>query len=1025
MSVPKFSVRNPVMVNMLTIAVFILGIMFTGNLNREVFPSIAYGFIIVITPYPGASPEDIEKVVTTPIEEEIADVDGIKTMESRTREGVSVITITAESDIDGIKLDQLLNDIKTEVDKVSDLPKDVEDTEFLKLSAEFPVITVGFGGEIPEETLQNSADKLKKKIELIEGVGSVDFEAYREKEFWVEVDPRKLEAANLTMTEIINAIKLRNLNIPGGSIDVGKKEVLIRTLGELMDETDIGNVVVRFLPSGSIKVKDVATIKETFEKEEVFGRLNTKRTVALTIKKKASGDIIDIVEEVRRLVGEEKKLLPAGAEIMMVQDNSKYVVRRQNTLLLNGAIGLFLVIIILYTFLESRLAFWASMGIPFSFLLALIIMYYVGMSLNMLTMFSLILVLGIVVDDAIVVAENVFRHREMGLSPKEAAIAGAEEVVLPVTAAIATNIAAFIPLLMVAGIMGKFLRVIPQVVIITLVASLIEAFLVLPSHLAEFVKDKTDKKAKEARAWFRHVRDFYGGLLGGFLRRRYLIFFGLLGVAIVTIVFAALTMEFVFMGKARTEQFMINIYNPVDTNIDETDRIAKEVERIVMERPEDEIEAVITFVGFIETGEAPVMGSYVGQIWVELTPHGYDDIGAEIIIADLREKTSLIPGPTGIVYTELKGGPPTGAPVAMEIKGEDYEDLRKLSEEVKAELGMMKGVKDIDDNFRVGKDEIRINIDEYRARSLGLDVGTVAAEIRNAFTGGNAGNVRRGDDKLDILVKYGEEFKNKDYLMNFSVPNMAGERIPIKAIAEITSGEGILRIYHSERERSITVTANIEGRDTTSGKINKALIEKFGYSSTKYPGVSFKYGGEFEDTQESMDSMFNAFWLAIFLIYMILAALFKSFIQPMIILFTIPFSFVGVVAGLFIMDVELSLLAVIGIVALVGIVVNDSLVLVDFINRARQSGMAVYDAVLESGKIRLRPVLLTSLTTIGGLGPMAFGIGGNEPYLAPMAISIVWGLTFATVLTLLVIPSLYMIVEDVKGFVNKRIGARS
>ncbi|MBN1573453.1 MAG: efflux RND transporter permease subunit [Deltaproteobacteria bacterium] len=1026
MSIPKFSVRNSVLVNMITIAVFILGVIFARNLNREVFPAIAYGYIIIVAPYPGASPEEIEKVVTTPIEEEIADVDGIKKLNSRTREGVATIIIQAESDVEGIELDQLFNDIKTEVDKVDDLPEDVDDIEFIKLSAEFPAITVGFGGDVPEEYLQNSADRLKKKVELIDGVGTVELWAYRDKEFWVQVDPRKLEAANLTMTEIINAIKYRNLNIPGGSFDQGRKEILLRTMGEVENKDDIGGIVVRSLPTGTIKVKDIANVVETFEEEDIIGRLNGTRTVALFVNKKADGDVIDIVKEVKRLVKEEEKLLPEGAEIALVQDISKYVVRRQNTLLFNGAIGLFLVILILYAFLESRVAFWAAMGIPFSFLLTIIIMYYTGMSLNMLSMFGLILVLGIVVDDAIVVSENVFRYREMGLSPSEAAVAGAEEVVLPVTAAISTNIAAFLPLLMMVGITGKFLRVIPEIVIITLLASLLEAFLVLPSHLAEFVKIKTDEKAKEARAWFNKVRDFYGSVLGGFLTRRYKIFFGLLGVAVITIFFALLTMEFVFMGKSRAEQFMINIYNPVNSNIDETDRVVKEVEKIVMESTDasENISALITLVGYIETGEAPIQGSYVGQLWIELTKHGYEDVGAEKIISELRKKTSLIPGPTSITFTELHGGPPTGSAVAMEIKGEDFDVLRKLSEEVKEELGKIKGVKDIDDNFRVGKEEIRVIVDEHRARSLGLNVATVATEMRQAFSGGDAGNIRRGDKKIDIIVKYADQFKNSDYLMNFSVPNSSGERIPIKAFSEIKYGEGILRIYHTERERSITVTADVEKEEITSGAVNELLIDKFGTVSNKYPGVTFKYGGEYEDTQESMDSMVKAFWLAIFLIYVILAALFKSFVQPIIILFTIPFSFIGVVAGLFIMNIELSLLAVIGIVALVGIVVNDSLVLVDFINRARESGMALYDAVIESGKTRLRPILLTSLTTIGGLGPMAFGLGGSEPYLAPMAISIVWGLTFATVLTLLVIPCLYIIVEDIKVWIEKRVRGR-
>jgi multidrug efflux pump subunit AcrB len=1005
---------------MITIVVVVMGIIFAMSLNREVFPSISYGYIIIITPYPGSSPEEIEKTVTTPIEEEIADVDGIKHLESVTREGVSTIIIQAESDVDGLKLDQFLNDLKNEVDKVQDLPDDVEDTEFLKISAEFPVITIALGGDVAEDILRDTADRLKDKIELIDGVGSVDLSGYRNKEIVVRVDPRRLEAVNLTLTEVVESIKNRNLNIPAGNIDVGRKELLIRTIGETAGVTDIEEVIIRSLPTGTIRVKDIAAVSEVFEEEEVIGRINGSRSINISITKQEDGDVIDIVDEILFLVDEERVLLPAGAEINLVQDFAKYVKRRQNTLLINGAIGLFLVLLVLYTFLESRVAFWAAMGIPFSFLLAIAIMYYAGITLNLLSMFGLILVLGIVVDDAIVVSENVFRYRERGLSPLEAAVTGAEEVILPVTAAIATNIAAFLPLLIVSGITGKFLRVIPQVVIITLLASLVEAFLILPSHLAEFVKVRVGKAKKEARAWFSHVRDFYGGLLGSFLNRRYVIFFGLLGVAVATIIFGLLTMEFVWMGKVRAEIFQINVYNPVNSNLTETDRVLREVEELVLDLPADEVAAVVTTVGRIELEHGPQFGSYLGQVWVELTEKGYAGRGADAIIDELREGTSRIAGPTSITYEVMTGGPPTGAPVSVDIRGDNFVILETLAEEMMGELGTIRGVKDIDTNFRKGKDELQIIVDEHKARSLGLNVAMVAAELRNAVTGGDAGNIRRGDEKIDIVVKYDEPFQHPEYILNFSVPSISGERIPIKSVADITYSEGIFKIYHSEQERTITVSADIVGGENTSREVNMELIRKFGNASRTHPGYVYDYSGEFEDTQESLESMIKAFWLAVAIIYVILAALFKSFIQPVIILFTLPFSFIGVVLGLFIMGEELSILAVIGIVALTGIVVNDSLVLVDFINRARATGMKAYDAVLESGKTRLRPILLTSLTTIGGLGPMAFGLGGSEPYLAPMAISIVWGLMFATVLTLLIIPTLYLIIDDISTYFTEK-----
>ncbi|MBN2223167.1 MAG: efflux RND transporter permease subunit [Deltaproteobacteria bacterium] len=1022
MSIAKFSVKNPVLVNMITIGVVIFGIISTMSLNREVFPSISYGYIVIVTAYPGASPEEVEKVVTTPFEEEIADVDGIKKLESVTREGVSTIIIQAESDVEGLRLDQLLNDLRNEVDKVTDLPADVDDPEFLKISAEFPVVTVAISGDVPEETLRATSERLKSRIELVKDVGTVDRFGYRDREMWVSVDPRRLEAANLTLSEVILAIKKRNLNIPGGTIDQNRKEILIRTIGEVEDTGDLGDVIVRSLPAGPVRVRDIAEVTETYKKRDVYGRVDGKPSIALLVTKKAEGDAIDIVEEIQRIVDEERALVPKGTEITLVQDFAKYVQRRQNTLLTNGLMGLVLVIIVLVAMLETWIAVWAALSIPFSFLTSMIVMHYMGISLNMLSMFGLILVIGMVVDNAIVVSENFFRYRELGLSTKEAAIAGTGEVALPVAAALSTNIAAFLPLLLTTGILGKFMRVIPEVAIICFLASWFQAFFILPCNLNQFVKVKVDTTKKEFRGWFKDFRDYYGRILEFCIRRRYIIFSGLISIAAATIIFALITMEFVWMGKMRAEQFMVTVNNPVDANLAETDRVMKEVEKYVMEIPSDELASVVTTVGTAQGETGYQYGTYLGQVNVELTEFGYTERDSEETINTIREKVGRIAGPTSIAIEMIEGGPPTGKPVSVEIKGNDFAVLEKLAGEVVEELKTTKGVKDIDTNYRRGKDEIKIIIDEHKVRTLGLDVATIATEVRNAFAGGDAGNIRRGDEKIDIVVKYHDHFSNPNYLMNFSVTNMKGERVPIKSVSDIIYGKGIFKIYHSERKRTITVTADILRGETTSATVNKALMKRFGTASEEHPGYLYDYTGEFRDTQESMDSMISAFWLALGIIFIIMAALFRSFLQPIVIMVAIPFAFIGVVFGLFIMGEQLSILAVIGVVALMGIVVNNSILLLDFINRARENGSSIHDAVVESGKTRLRPIMLTSMTTLGGLFPMAFGIGGSEPYLAPMAISMFWGMLFSTMLTLFAVPALYIITEDFKARLGKMFG---
>ncbi len=453
---------------------------------------------------------------------------------------------------------------------------------------------------------------------------------------------------------------------------------------------------------------------------------------------------------------------------------------------------------------------------------------------------------------------------------------------------------------------------------------------------------------------------------------------------------------------------------PVDSSLEETEKVADRVEELINALPADEVEAVITKIGGTSSRFVTRSSSYKGEIQVELTEHGYKNVGAQTIINELRTQTDEIPGALSITFEEDAKGPPTGSAVSMVIRGEDFDVLRKLAGDVEDKLKSIRGVTDIDDDYDTGKEEVRFYFDEYKMGLLGLSVSSIATELRNAFSGGDAGSIRRGDEKLNIIVKYQEGFDTLDHLRNLSVPNSNGDRIPVKSVADITFDEGLLTIRHDDRDRTITVEAGVIQGMTTSAAVNQELIRTFGNRSAEYAGYSFTYGGEFRDTQESLASLEELLLIAILIVYLIMALLFQSYLQPLIVMTAVPFSFIGVVYGLFIMDMNLSITALIGVVALVGLVVNDSIVLVDFINRSREQGMGLYEAVLESGKVRLRPIILTTVTTIGGLLSMALGIGGAEPMLTPMAAVVVWGLMFSTTLTLLVVPCLYMIAEDVR-----------
>ncbi len=541
----RFIVKNPLLVNMITIFTMVLGVFFASRLNREVYPSVDFGFVIITTTYPGAAPEVIEKTITTPIEAAIAGVSGIKSMESTSSEGVSMITVEADSSIEGYELDQFMDDLKAQVDTVTDLPEDSKTPILTKRRPQFPVATVAVGGHVPEETLRSTAKTLQDELQVINGVATVDLTGYRDREVHVYVDPLRVEAAGLSLTSIADAIKKRNVDLPAGSVDVGPKEIMVRTTGETETAEDVGNVIVASGAKGVVYVRDVATVVDSFVKETVIGRLDGSRSINLRVTKNEDGDIIKIVEDIKALIQEEQSNIPKGTTLKLVQDNSKYVQRRQNTLLSDGMMGLFLVVLVIFLFLGFQYSIWSAMSIPVSFLGTMIYMYFAGITMNLLSMFALILSLGEVADNAIVVTENYFRYREMGYSNFDASTIGTKEVAIPVIASKATNIAAYIPLLFLGGIFGKFLKAIPEVVVVAFLISGIQAFLMLPSNLNQFVKTTVSETKDDFRSWWPPVREAFGRLLEATLKRRYLVFIIINIIALITLVIGMFSLHFV------------------------------------------------------------------------------------------------------------------------------------------------------------------------------------------------------------------------------------------------------------------------------------------------------------------------------------------------------------------------------------------------------------------------------------------------------------------------------------------------
>lgn len=1015
MFLARFSVNNPVLVNLLMTVVIITGLFYYFGMPREIFPEFSTEKISITTEYPGTSPAEIEKLITIKIEDAIANIDGIDTISSESREGLSTILVKLKRDVDSV--DRVINDIKSEIDALSgELPKEAEDSEVKELKTVFPVITVSLFGDLPELTMKELADDLRDELLRIKGVGRINVSGVREREIWVEVDPKKLEEYDLTLDYVRQVLESRNLNMPGGTLKTQKGEMLVRTMGEVTGVQDIENVILRSDPTGNtLYLHQVASVRDSFEEPRTIGRFNRKKSINLAIAKDKKGDILAIVKEVRAFVREYQKTLPPGVQVDVFNDLSVYVKNRLQIMKQSGAQGLILVLITLCIFLNFRTAILTAWGLPVAFLGAIILMNFFEMSLNMVSMFSFILVLGMLVDDAIVVTENVYRHIEEGKPPVEAAISGTTQVAGPVVTTILTTIAAFTPMLFMPGTIGKFMAVVPTVVIFALGVSLVEALIILPSHLADFLSPAYVKKKmrKTQTSWFDGVKNRYLQFLKLTLEWRYVSIAVSLGVTIILVAFALKFIPLIFFGEIESTQFFINIEAPVTSKLEDTSALLEKIEEVVYTLPENELKTVFANAGFIFIDETKAEhGSYVGQVAVELTEATQRERTSEDVIRELRDKIRSVPGIVKVQFVRPGAGP-SGPAIELLVIGPDFDTRLEIANKIKADLATFPAVQDIRDDATPGKKEVRIFAKET-ARSLGLDIRSIALQVQQGFSGAESSKIQKSDEDIPIMVKFPESYRTDvAHIERMKLTTPTGEKVVFSDVASIEEDWGYTKIVRDDRKRATTILADIDQKKGTASEVVGQILEKYKNLDAQYRGYKLEAKGEQKDLEESTQFLFKAFGAALLLIYLILGGLFKSYIQPFIVMFAIPFAIDGVIIGHYVMGENLSFLSMMGVVALTGVVVNDSLILVDFINNLRSQGIETLKAVLQAAQLRLRPILLTTITTVAGLSPLAFFATGQAKFLSPMAIAITWGLSFATLLTLVIVPCLYLIVDDV------------
>lgn len=1023
MKISRKAVDKPVIVTLFTILLVLLGIIGLQVLPLEEYPEIDVPWVIVAIPYPGVAPEDIEQRVTVKVDEKLNGIKHLKQLISIAREGVSVHVLELYEKAD--KRDTLA-DVKDKIDQVKrELPSDVEEPVIEDIAFDnVPIILVNVTGDVDSLALKEISKDIKVEIEAASGVKEVAFYGGLEREVQVQVDPRKMEQYDLSYSMIILALQMQNTNFPGGHLRLNSFEYLVRTDGKFNNVRDVGSTVVGLKRGHPVFLRDIAEISDTHKKTESYSRYNGIKSVSLVVYKQSEINTMKTTRAIRQIVEKYNSRMPEMIQVSTTMDKGDDISRMVSQLGSNALYGALFVLIILMLFMGLRNATIVAVAIPFSLFVGFFLMWLAGFSLNMITIFSLILIIGLVVDGAMIVGENIYYYFEKGLDPKNAAKEGVSEVGTAVISADLTTICAFFPMIFIAGIMGQVMSFLPYVVIFALIGSIIIDHFTLPVISAKYMRraKPRDEMMRFARIFiignrlFQFLTRYYKPLLRWTIyHRKTVVFIGFLIFCITMLVFSSGVIKVNFFPKEDMGRFNINIELPAGSTVEKTDLVAREIEKIIVQVPEvKEYVSTIGDTGMImsnltEAADSGASGPEFGKILINI---GYDNErkrSQSEVIDEFDQKLADIPG---IKYSffEAEMGPPVGRPVEIRISGEELGELKEISQVVETHLKSLPGTKNVFNSFQENKPQVSIKVDRTRAAKHGISAQEITLQVMAAFLGYEATEIMLGDELVDIRVINKEAFRrNFEDVLDTPVFSAAGLKIPLSQLARIEVTKGVHNIIRYNLRRTVTVTCDVEKGYTPQDvfKAHQNLME-----STPPPqGYVLDYGGEEEERERSFRSITRVMFLGFILIFFVLTAEFDSFKQPLVVICSVPLSFVGVIVGLLVTRLTFSFMAFVGVVALVGIVVNDAIVLVDFINQRRRGGVDLISAVLEAGPRRLRPVILTTVTTIGGLLPITLNLGGSGKIWAPLGVSIIFGLIFATALTLVVVPSLYSIFE--------------
>ncbi|MBT4761657.1 MAG: efflux RND transporter permease subunit [Bdellovibrionaceae bacterium] len=1022
--ITTFFIENSKLTIVLSLGLFFFGVQALRNMNAESFPAVSFATATIITNYDGATASDVETKITKPIEDEIRGVNGLKDVKSTSQAGLSSITVRVDMDDPKINVAETIDEVQKAVDRVSDLPNDLKDPpKFTELkSEEFPVIEIAITGKNVNRSRDLLADHLKEDLEDNRSVKEVRLVGFKKRTFDIFIDLDKIKDSHVSILEVMAKIQSRNSNTPGGALKTSIDQNLVRVEGKVRSVKELEDVLIRSNFSGkTILLKDIAQVRDSSEEIKVLTRYNSQDSTLLIVNKKAGADTINMVNQLDEII-EGYKERNKDFDFNIYNSEGIKVKNRVEVLVSNALSGLLLVIIFLFLFLPGKIGVAASLSLPLAMLGAMGFMPIFGMNIDAVTVLALVIALGMMVDNSVVISENFTRLRLNGELPLDAAQQSIKSLWLPITATAFTTIAAFLPMLVTKGIMGQFIRWIPIVVTLTLLLSLFESFLFLPMRLVWAGKNVKNSSGAGHADWFSKFEKKFENFMTKVVGHRYVV----MGIFTVLLTFSIFMMvganKFILFPADQTEVYVARLEMPIGTRLEVTHKKLQDISDQVKAALKTDVNHIVARSGVSQMGPNDPKGqegNNIGMLTIYVSDNAKYNRPYTEVLRDLKViKPDYV---KSLSFEEMVNGPPVGAAIEATFRSNSESDINKMIEVIKLELAKKSGIENLKVNDILGDDEVFVDIDYKQLARLGIDVSQVGSVIRTAVSGKRISNVTLENKKVELVLRLkGGYRKNVEDLKSIIIGDQRGNLVSLGSVASFRKVRGTPQIKRFDFKRSKTLTGDVDIEQITSLQANSVVMAAFEKNKKKISGVSLVFGGAQESTNESMSSLASALNLSLIGIFALLVFLFNSYLRPLIIMTTIPLGLLGFSVAFYLHDRPISFLALIGIIGLGGIIVNSGIVLISFIEEMRDEGKMALDQILiKASGMRLRAVFVTSLTTISGLLPTAYGIGGNDAMLVPMTLAMAWGLTSGTILTLVWVPAAYAILEDYNLWTKK------